>query len=213
MQQKAPNPIENLPSQAGNSLLRLYFEANHLKQLYRQGWLRRGLPTERCESVAEHTFGVAVLALLLCDRLYPQLDAQRVLRMALLHDFAEIYAGDIIPADNLPQAEKQVRERGAIRQVFAEQPQGEQYLALWEEFERGETPEAHLVRQLDRLEMALQAAVYRADPDLDTFDPDEFYRSTRRALQDDRLLALLDQIENLFPAGPPQSSSRDAQPS
>lgn len=201
MQQKASNPIENYPPGGGEELIRLYFEFAHLKQLYRQGWLRRGLPPQRCETVAEHTFALAVLAMLLCDRLYPQLDTLRVVRLALLHDFAEIFAGDIIPADGLPLVEKQDRERQAIRQVFAGQPQGERYLALWEEFEAGQTPEAQLVRQLDRLEMALQAAVYRADPDLGgAFDPGEFYTSARRAVQDAPLQDLLAQIEQIFPA-------------
>jgi putative hydrolase of HD superfamily len=203
MQQKAANPIENYPPGAGDSLLRLYFEFTHLKQLYRQGWLRRGIPDQRCESVAEHSFAVAVLAMLLCDQRYPHLDSRRVVRMALVHDFAEIYAGDIIPADNLPAVEKQARERTAIERIVADMPAGEAYLALWEEFEAGATPEAQLVRQVDRLEMALQAAVYRADPDLgQDFDPGEFYASTRRALQDPALEALLSQLEQIFPAGP-----------
>ncbi len=53
-------------------LIQAYFELNHLKQLYRQGWLRVGIPPERCESVAEHSLGVALLCLFIADCVVPR---------------------------------------------------------------------------------------------------------------------------------------------
>ena len=85
-----------------------------LKQLYRQGWLKRGVPPERCESVAEHTLGVAVLVMLLADTRFPELDAQKVLRMALLHDFGEIDAGDFTPIDGISLQEKHRLEKESV---------------------------------------------------------------------------------------------------
>ena len=114
-----------------------YYEMAHLKQLYRQGWLRRGVPKDRCESVAEHSFSVAMLALWLADRVCAPLDVNKALRMALLHDFGEIYAGDFTPADLISEDEKSRLEEELVRQVLAKLPDGPAYIALWEEFEAG----------------------------------------------------------------------------
>lgn len=194
MEWKAPNPAGLLDGKRASALIQAYFEFNHLKQLYRQGWLRRGLPKERCESVAEHTFGVAVLAFMLAEAYLPELDAGRVLRLALLHDFGEIYAGDLTPGDGIEPQEKLRRERASVAQVFVKLPNGDVYLGLWQEYEAGATPEAVFVRQIDRLEMALQAGVYEQQG---LIDPQEFYASAARALAEPQLVSLLAEIQVL----------------
>jgi putative hydrolase of HD superfamily len=188
MESKAPIPASRLRVGQVAPLIEAYFEFNHLKQLYRQGWLQRGVSHARCESVAEHTFGVAVLALLVADAHFPELDALKVLRMALLHDFGEIYAGDITPADGIDRGEKRRLERQAMRQVLRKLPRGLDYIALWEEYERGESPEAQLVRQIDRLEMALQASVYEHQ---ELANLSEFFMSVEQALSAPVLQAIL----------------------
>lgn len=193
MEVKAKNPADQLgPGTA--SLLKAYFELNHLKQLYRQGWLKRGIPRDRCESVAEHSFAVAVLALWLAKSHYTHLDTERLVYMALLHDFGEVYAGDIVPSDGIEASEKQRLEYESVRRVFEKLPGGEELCHLWEEFEAGETPEARLVKQLDRLEMGLQAAIYRAQ---DLGDLQEFSLSAQQALQDEPLIELLEQVNRI----------------
>lgn len=177
-------------------IIEAYFEFNHLKQLYRQGWLRRGISPERCESVAEHSWGVALLALFLADACFPTLDRDKTVRMALLHDFGEIYAGDFTPADDIGQEEKHQLEAQSIRQVLAQLPGGETYVALWEEFEQGESAEARLVRQLDRLEMALQASVYEHQG---LANLSEFFASAREALAEPQLQYILDELQALRP--------------
>ena len=191
MRTKNSHPAELLDDGLSNPVIRAYFELCQLKQLYRQGWLRRGVPPERCESVAEHSFGVAVLALWLAQAYFPQLDALRTVRMALLHDFGEVYAGDIIPSDPLSDAEKQQRERQSVQEVFGKLPGGEAWIALWEEFEAGQTPEARLIRQLDRLEMGLQAGVYQRQGQTEM---DTFHLSARKALTDPELVAILEEL-------------------
>ena len=191
METKAENPVKLLKDRKIDPLIEAYFELCQLKQLYRQGWLRGGVSRERCESVAEHSFGCAVLATWLAQAYYPQLDLCKVLRMALMHDFGEIYAGDIIPVDAVGAEEKHCREAGSVAQVFGKLPTGADYLSLWEEFEQGETPEARFVRQIDRLEMGLQAGVYAAQG---LVQPDEFIASARQALEDDRLIELMDEL-------------------
>ncbi len=195
MEEKAPNPIALL-DKAAAPLLQAYFELVYLKQLFRQGWLKRGVPLQSVESVADHSFGVAVLALWLARAEYPQLDADKAVRMALLHELGEIYAGDITPRDGIDADEKHRREAESVQAVCAKLPGGQEYIDLWNEFEAGQTPEAVFVRRLDRLEMGLQAAVYEH---LGLADLPEFFASARQALSDDRLLALIDQVDRHLP--------------
>ncbi len=191
MEVKATNPAEQLDSET-DPLLQAYFELNHLKQLYRQGWLKRGIPKDRCESVAEHSFAVAVLALWLAKNHYSHLDVEKLVCMALLHDLGEVYAGDIVPSDSIDAVEKQQLERESVRCIVEKIPGSEDLSQLWEEFEAGETPEALLIKQLDRLEMGLQAAIYRAQG---LGDLQEFSLSARQALQDKPLIELLKQAD------------------
>ena len=196
MQTKAPNPINSIPGKKTLPIIQTYFEFNQLKHLYRQGWLKRGVPEERCESVAEHTLGVAILAMMLAESTFPELDANKIIRMALIHDFGEIYTGDIIPVDGVSTEEKHHREQEAVLQVLGRLPNGAEYIALWEEFEACESPEAKFIRQIDRLEMGFQSKIYELQGVLHT---DEFTNSARRALTDENLqqiLAVLDTFKN-----------------
>lgn len=194
MQTKNTPPPELIQNQDLSPLLQAYFELCQLKQLYRQGWLQRGIPSLQAESIAEHSFGVAVLALWLLEADYPELDRLKVIQMALLHDFGEVYAGDLIPSDNVPAAEKSRREADSILRVFGKLAGGAKLQALWQEFEAGETPEARLVRQLDRLEMGLQASVYAAQGFTDLH---EFWDSANKAVTDSPLSDLLAEVEQL----------------
>jgi putative hydrolase of HD superfamily len=196
MQTKAPPPILQLRGRETPPLVEAYFEINHLKQLYRQGWLRRGIPRERCESVAEHSFAVALLALLLADVQAPGLDLSKALRMALLHDLGEIYAGDLTPADAVSAGEKHRLEEQAVVQVLAKLPGGAAHVALWQEYERGASPEARYIRQVDRLEMALQASVYESQG---LADLAEFFASAGHDLFLPRLRGILAALEALRP--------------
>lgn len=147
----------------------LLLEALRLKALPRAGWLRVGV--EAPESVAAHSWGIAWLALLLCPE---ELDQQRVLTIAMVHDLPEIRAGDITPHDGVSRAEKQARELAAARALLGDEPR---LLAAWQEYEDNQTPEARFVHALDKLDMALQAVRYAADQGADT---DEFIESARR---------------------------------
>ena len=193
MQTKGPNPITQLQSNT-HPIIQVYFEFAHLKQLYRQGWLTRGISPERCESVAEHTFGVAVLAMFLAEAYFPDLDTLKILRMALIHDFGEVYAGDIIPGDKIPPEEKHHLEKEAATQIFKGLPPGEDYLNLWEEFENGASPEARFIRQIDKLEMALQASVYEH---LKLGHLPEFFNSASAEISSPKLETILKELEAL----------------
>ncbi|HWQ13475.1 MAG TPA: HD domain-containing protein [Roseiflexaceae bacterium] len=130
-----------------------------LKLLPRTGWLQRGVAP--AESVAEHTFGVALLALALAGAA-PGVDRGRLLALALVHDLAEALLGDW-PASARPYLGADAKlqaERGALSALLAGLPQREEYLALWEEYAAASSREARLVKALDRLEMLAQALAY-----------------------------------------------------
>jgi putative hydrolase of HD superfamily len=172
----------------------LYFEFVQLKQLRRQGWLRVGVDVAECESVADHSFAMALLGWFLCESESLDLDVSKVIRMALLHDFGEIDVGDLTPSDGVDAKDKLERERQAIARIFALLANGEIYRQLWEEYEAGVSPEARFVRQLDKLEMALQAVVYEGETGLDL---SEFLDSASRRFSEPRFQEILQQIEGV----------------
>ena len=192
MQQKALPALSRLSWGQLSPLLEVYLEFQHLKQLYRQGWLQYGLQKEICESVAEHSFAVTVLALFIADSYFPNLDQKKVIVMALLHDFGEIYAGDLTPVNNLTLEEKYSKEQQSIQKVLSKLPQGEKYIALWEEFEKGESPEARFIKQIDKLEMGLQAHLYE---NLEMETRSRFTRAADEAIQDPELKKIFEEMK------------------
>ena len=159
---KAPGPDEVLAmDRMEDPVAASFCRVMRLKRLYRQGWLKRAIPEAACESVADHSFGVAMLALLApCPE---GVDRNRAAVMALIHELGETYAGDITPVDGIPPEQKSRLEREALARALEGHPELDLWMALWEDFEYGKSPEARFVRQLDRLEMGFQAAVHRAE--------------------------------------------------
>jgi len=194
MKTKGDLPLSAFEGPGLAPLAAAYFELNHLKQLFRQGWLHRGVPPERCESVAEHVFSMAVLAWWAAGSLFPELDRDRVIRMALAHELGEIYTGDLTPADQVAVEKKHGLEREGLHKVVDKLPHGDEFVALWEEYAAGKTPEAQFVRQIDRLEMAFQAAVYEKQG---FGDMSEFFETAGQSLSDPRLQEILTGLERL----------------
>jgi putative hydrolase of HD superfamily len=169
-------------------------EFNHLKNLYRQGWLKRHISRDKCESVADHSFSVALLAMFLAEDRFPRLDLLTVLRMALIQEAGEIHAGDITPVDGVSPEEKHRREKESVLKVFDRLPQAERYIELWEEFELNQSPEARLVRQADRLEMLLQAKYYEK---LGYWNFSEFFRNTDALIESPILRPIFEELQLL----------------
>jgi putative hydrolase of HD superfamily len=162
-------------------VLKVMSEFLQLKNLYRQGWLKRQVPESACESVADHTLSVALLCLFLADNYFPAADREKIVRMALIHEAGEVYAGDITPVDGVSLEDKHNLEKDSARRVFRELPQAADYLGLWQEFEENATAEARIVKQADRLEMLLQAVLYEK---LGYHDFEEFFRNTEPLMKD-----------------------------
>jgi putative hydrolase of HD superfamily len=165
-------------------LLEFFAVAGRLKSQPRRGWVLK-LGTKDPESVADHSYRTALMAMVYSDA--RGLDTARVLKMALIHDLAEARVGDITPGE-IPQREKIKREAAAIQGILDGLPEASRsdYLEIWRDFNRGQTPEARLVRQIDKLEMAVQASEYEeAGPRTRAF-----FRTARAALEDGDLLDL-----------------------
>jgi putative hydrolase of HD superfamily len=161
-----------------------------LKTTPRTGWVRRGVA--RWESVADHSWRVAALSLLLLDRgrediqpaslspgrevrgnddsgaeTGPDLVVSRCLELAVVHDMAESVVGDIAPDDNVDADEKHRRESEAMARIASTlsratggRGSGSHLLELFHEYERRETAEAKCVKDLDLLDMIIQANEY-----------------------------------------------------
>ena len=130
-------------------------EAIRLKSLDRAGWVRAGTP--EVESVAAHSWGVSWLVLALCP---PELNRERALAYAVIHDLPEVRVGDLTPHDGVLKADKQAREHEALLALTAPLPSGGALRALFADYECRADAEARFVKQLDKLDMALTAVVY-----------------------------------------------------
>jgi putative hydrolase of HD superfamily len=148
-----------MEDQQAATIVSLHSRLLQLKLLPRTGWLQRGVADG--ESIAEHTFSVAALALLVGDQI-PDIDRGRLLAIALLHDMAETLISDLPTSARrfFGNEAKQDAEYRAMIELLGNLPQAEEYLALWKEYSQRESREARLVKQLDRLEMLSQALLY-----------------------------------------------------
>lgn len=142
-----------------------FFEAvTRVKQISRTGWVRAGVSNP--ESVADHSFGITVLAMVLAEKFDKAINREKLMRMVLIHDIGELAFGDTVVdrgaklAGEKEMAEKNERERKKIREVFDYIGAGDEYEQLFMEMIERKTPEAQIVKELDKLEMAMQALTY-----------------------------------------------------
>lgn len=129
-------------------------ELDRLKGVLRQ---TRVLDGARQENSAEHSWHLALCAVLLGEHAPAGTDLLRVLKMVLVHDVVEIDAGDAFCYDAAANLGKEERERRAAARIFGLLPAdlGEELRALWTEFEAGATPDARFAVALDRLQPLL----------------------------------------------------------
>ena len=146
-----------------------------LKNVLRAGWVRAGI--ESPESVAAHSWGMSMLALKLASK---ELDLARVLSLCIVHDIPEVRVGDLTPHDDT--STKAEDELKAMTEIAPE------WVGLFEEYEQGKTPEAKFVKQLDKLDMALQAEIYQSKSAISL---GEFIESARLRIDDEVLKNLL----------------------
>jgi len=157
-----------------------------LKRTQRTGWVDVGVHAP--ESVADHTFRTAILCMIYAD--LKNLDTTKMLKMALIHDLPEAVIGDLMPSQKTAETKKD--ERDAICDMLSLLPdaQRSEYFAIWTEYQQGKTKEAKAARQLDKIEMALQAKEYeKMGHDRESLE--RFVNSARQFIQWSDLKRLL----------------------
>ena len=172
-------------------MMEIFFEYAQLKNLYRQGWLKRGVSELDCETVADHSFGFALLGYTIAEEYRPDLDSAKVMKLGLFHEIGEIYEGDFTPTDNVTADEKTQKEYQGVQQVFSRLPNSQKYISIWEDFEFQKSPESRFVKQIDRLEMALQANLYER---MNYDGLDEFFPYVQDRISSPELKPILDDI-------------------
>ncbi len=191
-------------------LLDRAIEYTELKDVDRSGWVLRGV--EDAESVADHSWGTAQLCLLfashaLVDPDLARLDPHRAVSMALVHDLAEVRVGDIprrAATDTTDVVDKARKESAAIMHLTATDAADEDaptavslHLVhdLWREYEEAASPSARFVRDMNLIDMCLQALIYERDRRYDGEDRqeefpdyprmDEFFETSRARFSTD----------------------------
>ncbi len=116
--------------------------------------------SDRRENDAEHSWHLAMMALVLAEYANEPIDILKVIKMVLIHDIVEIDSGDIFIYDTENNHTNTDEELKAAKRIFGILPkeQADEYIALWTEFEMGETIESRFAKTIDRLEPLLQNA-------------------------------------------------------
>jgi putative hydrolase of HD superfamily len=205
-----------------HNLLNFFVEIGKLKKMPRRGWVLRDI--ENPESIAEHSFRVAVLAWFLA-REKGNLDLEKIIKMALIHDICEVYAGDITPYDSLlpkdndknkikeliktwprfSEKQKKVlterkykKEKKSLEKLVKDLPHSlkAEIMHLWTEYEKGHSKEGKFFRHADKIENFLQAMEYWQK---NKNFPQKPYWIQAKELQDDPLLIeFIDQMDKKF---------------
>jgi putative hydrolase of HD superfamily len=171
-------------------LLKFLLFAGRLKSQQREGWVKK-LKMANVESVADHSYRTALMAMVFGDM--KGLDTEKAMKLAILHDLPEAIVGDAIPGER-PKTEKEALESAAMNRLLARLPAKlkAEYSVIWRDFIACDSPEAELVRQLDKLEMAIQATEYGRDRSRP--GTEEFIQSARREVKDPDLVELLESL-------------------
>ncbi|MBO6281970.1 MAG: HD domain-containing protein [Alphaproteobacteria bacterium] len=127
-----------------------------MKSLKRTGWVCRHVRNP--ESDADHSYSLAILALLLAPK---NLDLLKCLKLALVHDMAEVFCGDYMPG-TIDPAEKNKKECAAFEHI-AESLNRPDFIDLFNEFEAETTPESKFMKALDRVDNIVTASYYQKE--------------------------------------------------
>ncbi|KAJ4798364.1 HD domain-containing protein 2 [Rhynchospora pubera] len=154
---------------------------HRLKTTKRKGWVNHGIKGP--ESIADHMYRMAIMALIAPD--LSNIDRERCIKIAIVHDIAEAIVGDITPSDGVPKAEKSRLEKEALDEmcrVLGGGLRADEIKELWAEYENNSSIEASIVKDFDKVEMILQALEYETEHGKVL---DEFFLSTAGKFQTD----------------------------
>lgn len=143
--------------------MRFYLLATKLKYKLRSGWddSHWNVNCERRESIAEHVYGVCILAISLESEFDFGINLDKVLKMLTIHEIGEVLIGDITPFDKITPSQKAEIEHKAMSDVLGDLIKRDELFDLLIEFDEGTTKEAKFAYLCDKLEADIQAKVYQ----------------------------------------------------
>eukprot|EP00574_Skeletonema_japonicum_P013735 CAMPEP_0201735486 /NCGR_PEP_ID=MMETSP0593-20130828/37178_1 /ASSEMBLY_ACC=CAM_ASM_000672 /TAXON_ID=267983 /ORGANISM="Skeletonema japonicum, Strain CCMP2506" /LENGTH=205 /DNA_ID=CAMNT_0048229041 /DNA_START=169 /DNA_END=786 /DNA_ORIENTATION=+ len=148
-----------------------------LKTTKRTGWVMSGVTSP--ESIADHMYRMSLMAMI-ASFSNEALDTNRCIKLALIHDLAEAKVGDITPHCGVSEEDKYKLELGTMEQIqsmLGPLLGGDEIIELWKEYEEGSSTEAKLLKDLDKIEMILQAQEYEAEGSAEK-SLEQFFTST-----------------------------------
>jgi putative hydrolase of HD superfamily len=165
-----------------------------LKKIPRTGWKIRGVKNP--ESIADHTFRTTVLGMIIAD--LEKLNKEKILKMIILHDLEESITGDITSLDKEKMGEK-IRKIGedAMKSVLSKLPSEikKEYFNLWKEMEEGNTSEAKLCKDIDILEMMIQALEYEREQPNRKKDLEIFWKREKNRVEHPLLREIFEELK------------------
>jgi putative hydrolase of HD superfamily len=172
-------------------LFDFFYLASELKRVPRKGWISK-VGIEHPESVADHSYATAIMAMVFSDS--QKLDTGKILKMALLHDLAESITGDFMP-EEISKENKKISELDAMKEILSKLPNNlaDEYDKVWQEYTQAITKESILLHEIDKLEMAIQAAKYSSEG----FSNEKlslFLDSAKKEIKSKELLDVLDTL-------------------
>ncbi|XP_017781189.1 PREDICTED: HD domain-containing protein 2 [Nicrophorus vespilloides] len=168
----------------------------NLKHSSRKGWEYCDVPNH--ERIAGHMYAMAMMTFLLDEK--SGLDRFKCMQLTLVHDLCESIVGDITPRDNIPEDVKHKMELEAMEKLTSllGDELGGRMFALYQEYEKKETPEAKFVKDLDRFDMIFTAMTYEKR-DNTPKKLQEFFDSTEGKFQHPFVKKLVAELENMRP--------------
>ncbi|CAH8612936.1 unnamed protein product [Schistosoma intercalatum] len=165
------------PRMSDSNVLRFLLLCGKLKRTVRAGWTRYNINSP--ESVSDHMYRMALMATVIPTNERGNLNTDRLLKMAIVHDLAECIVGDITPHCGVSKEEKLSREKDAMKQLceLISEENSAEIMSLWKEYVDQQTPEAVICKDFDKFEMLLQAYEYEHE----TLEPgklESFFEST-----------------------------------
>ena len=141
------------------NVIKYYVMCNKLKNVIRTGWKNWNVERERVESVAEHIFGVQMLAIAMKSEYEYDIDIMKVVFMLAVHELGEIVIGDLTMFE-ISKEEKAKREKEAVHKILCGLLDGKEIENLFTEFDSHSTKESMFAYQCDKLECDLQSKLY-----------------------------------------------------
>ena len=201
-------------------LIHFFIEVGKLKEIPKKGWVLIGV--ENPESIMEHSFQVALMAWILGKQKKVKLNIEKILKISLIHDLCELYAGDETPYDKiLPKnkeewpelfdkwprftkaekmkkhCERHEKEKTCLKKLIANLPLlKKEILDLWFDYEQGRTKEARFVKQVNRMQTLLQALDYGRKHKIRVYK--SWWIGSKEKIDDPLLIQFMEELEKEF---------------